>query len=140
MNNKKGQAIRKYVLSLVLFSFFVSGFWAFYGGLAMAYDTPVNETFVEPLSKLNESFALGNEIGGSIDTFEPTETTSEVSFLTSGYNTLLIVWNSLGTVIELIHSLGLYFGIPTMVTNLMLSVVMIFLVFALISVLVNRNV
>lgn len=138
IKDKKGLALESIVLYLIVFSFFIVAGWSFYSLTAIQYDVVVNDSFSEPFDKVNETFTIANQVADDFQESEATVKDAIVSFITSGISSIKIIFGSISIITDLTFVVATTLGIPQIVVDFFLAIMMVVVVFAIIRVLVGK--
>lgn len=123
-----------FLIGIILFSIIVVGLAIPFGDLGDNYDVTIDASFNETYNKIqivdNRTIDIGEEVrgNGEISTFD--------AFFLAGkaiLSSARIVFTSFGVVTQLIFDLGSDFGIPSVFTTALGTILLLAIVFAIIS-------
>ena len=137
---------RHYIFGIIAFTFIIVG-----GGVMLSEFTSVNPTLLDDpkYTKFNNSFNTLNDITSSVDGIQSGINGTSVDsgtfgvlngLINSGWNSLKLLYTSLGFMNDVFRGLTTSFGIPAFIPTLLILFVSVLISFAIFSAIFQREI
>lgn len=139
-----GIKISTFMVSILVMALFVVTFTSFFSEVADKYGVTYDNESSATIETFNQFESIQNTTAEINQTLFQTQSGNLVDllggFLGAGFNVLKLAGQSVGAFNSMVQAAGEQVGLPGAVTTIILTIVVLFVLFAIIGVLVGRDI